>query len=615
VAGNSLEGLLSIPQQMPPQSGSFDTRPKRVEAWVAALPMAHVGESARRLYTALREMNRLTLSAQDRLKNLEILRAPHYQIAEALKRHYTNQPLPLSPKNHKVAELAIQLNSEMAMGYKSVIEDTLGRSGFSRLKAKVLTTAVHRSIRYLSNVLLGAYQLYIHHPENTWLELNRLYLFAEEHQLHKKLVKDHVVDEALLDSTIADNYKQILLLALANPYRLRQPIMEAVYLALRDWAPHCHIQPFKPCAAGDSCTSINLNTDAAPGFFIKDNNADPQLCRTIDTSDLIRQVGDHMLPHGNEGIPQEVLKRLIQAWNGKSHRAFSRTPRNDDITITLGLSATHHYIDEVLRPLRAGSRSLCAGTIDRIQLAQPVLGNPDDSMELDRPAMYTSTPVFGISNIDDHTPDVWDPDYTYRATNPSYSMTAREEDDQRRKEALFSPVNCKGINESAGGYSLLGRLEYDADSRRVQVGELVGLNEPVGEEHQFSIGVIRRIKSWNNGLELGIQKLAPCAEAIATAVPPKDGEEKKYNRSLILPELGGIDQPATIVTHAWQREGDLLITNIHGQKAMIELTRMLESTGVFAQFQFHVLEDDDRPRKTPVDGENNDEFESVWSTL
>ncbi len=615
MAENSLEGLLSIPQQMPPQSGSFDTRPKRVEAWVASLPMANVGESARRLYTALRELNRLQVSPQDRLKNLEILRTPHYHIAEALKRHYINQPLPLSPKNHKVAELAIQLNNEMAIGYKSVIEDTLGRGGFSRLKAKTLTVAVHRAIRYLSNVLLGAYQLYIHHPENTWLELNRLYLFAEEHDLQRKMVKDHVVDEALLDSTIADNYKQILLLALANPYRLRQPIMEAVYLALRDWAPHCHIQPFTPCTAGESCTSINFNTDAAPGFFAEDSCADPQRCRRIDTSDLTRIVGEHMLPNGNDGIPQEVLQRLIQAWSGKSHRAFSRTPRNDDIPITLGLSATHHYIDEVLRPLRAGSRSLCAGTIDKIHLAQPVLGNPDDSMELDRPAMYTSTPVFGISNLDDHTPDVWDPDYTYRVSNPMYSMTARSEDDQRRKEALFNPVSCTSINESAGGYSLLGRLQYDADSRRVQVGELVGLNESGSDDGQFSIGVIRRIKSWNDGLELGIQKLAPCAEAIATAAPPKDGEEKKYNRSLILPELNGIDQPATIITHAWQREGDRLITNIHGQKAMIELTRMMESTGVFAQFQFRVLDEDDVSDHSSTGNDSGDEFAAVWSSL
>lgn len=618
MASNTLEGLLTIPHQLPPSGKPFPTRPKQVEAWVSTLPMANIGECARQIYTTLKEMNRLIISPQDRFKSLEALRPPLFVVTETLKKHYTRQNLPLSPKNQKIAELAIQLNSEMAIGYKSVIEDTLAKS-FSRLKMKSIGVSIHRAMHYLSNVLLCAYQIYIHHPENTWLELNRLYLFAEENQLHDKLIKDTVAEEDTLGSTIEDNYKQILLLALANPYGLRQHITEAVYKALGGWAPHCRILPFDACRETEGCTSINLNSDAAPGFFSDDGATNPIFCRNIDTADMTRIISNSILPQGsgNSGIPEEVLKRLALTWSGRSRRAFSRTASNHEITITLGLSATHHYIDEILRPLRAGVRSLCAGTIENINV-QPVLGSPNDSMELDRPALYTSTPVFGISNIDDHTPDVWDPDYTYRVSNPTYSMAPNEEDDRRRKKALFTPIDCKGVNESAGGYCLLGRMAYDKDSRRVQVGELVGLNDNTSDPTQFSIGIIRRIKSWNNGLELGIQKLAPCAEAIATAAIPKDGESKKYNRSLVLPELSSINQPATIITHAWQREGDKIITNIHGQKALIKLSKMLESTGVFAQFEFVVLENEDSPpdkSSSAKDSPQEEGFDDVWSLL
>ena len=616
MAGNTLEGLLTIPQQVQPERGSFYARPRQIEEWVSQLPMANIGESARQIYTTLREMNRLVIAPQDRFKSLEALRPPLFVVTEALKKHYIRQNLPLSPKNQKIAELAIQLNSEMAMGYKSVIEDTLAKS-FSRLKMKGVATSIHRAMHYLSNVLMCAYQIYIHHPENTWLELNRLYLFAEENQLHDKLIKDEVADSDSMGSTIEDNYKQILLLALANPYSLRQHITEAVYKALGDWASHCRILPFNVCGEGEGCTSVNLNSDAAPGFFCDDGGTNPVFCRNIDTAEMSRIISSSILPQGSDGsgIPEAVLKRLVLIWSGKSRRVFSRAASNNEITITLGLSATHHYIDEVLRPQRMGARSLCSGTIENINV-QPVLASPDDSMELDRPALYTSTPVFGISNIDDHTPDVWDPDYTYRVTNPTYSMSASEEEDKRRKEALFSPVDCKGVNESAGGYCLLGRLEYDKDSRRVQVGELVGLHENDSDASQFSIGIIRRIKSWNNGLELGIQKLAPCAEAIATAAIPKDGESKKYHRSLILPELSGINQPATVITHAWQREGDKVITNIHGQKALIQLTRMLESTGVFTQFEFTVIENEDTSSKGDTTQLASEEgFDDVWSIL
>jgi len=90
--------------------------------------MANIGECARQIYTTLREMNRLIISPQDRFKSLEFLRPPLFVITETLKKHYIRQNLPLSPKNQKIAELAIQLNAELAMGYKSVIEDTLAKS-------------------------------------------------------------------------------------------------------------------------------------------------------------------------------------------------------------------------------------------------------------------------------------------------------------------------------------------------------------------------------------------------------------------------------------------------------------------------------------------------------
>ena len=608
MAGNTLAGLLTIPHQTPPGAGTFLTRPKQVETWVTTLPMANIGESARQLYKTLREMNRMTLAPQDRFKSLELICAPLQVVTEALKKHYIHQNLPLSPKNQKIAELAIQLNTEMAIGYKSVIRDKLSK-GLTRLNAKVVGTSIHRAMHFLSNVLLCAYQIYIQHPENTWLELNRLYLFAEENNLHSKPLKA-APGLDMHSSTIENNYKQILLLALANPYGLRQHITGAVFRALKNWTVYCHILPF---SANREYMLINLNSDAAPGFFCDGSNVNPVFCRSIDTTEMGNIFSNNQLPQtaGDTEIPEEVLKRLILAWRGGARRVFSRSASNNEITITLGLSATHHYIDEILRPQQVVPEKDEGAT-------QPdsTHRSPNDSMELDISAHYTSTPVFGISNIDDHTPDVWDPDYTYRASNPTYSMSPSEEDEQRRREALFTPVNCTGINESAGGFCLLGRVEYDKDSRRVQVGELVGLHDNEADPKQFSIGVIRRIKSWNNGLELGIQKLAPSAQAIATAAIPKDGQYKKYNRSLLLPDLSGINQPATIITHAMQREGDKLFTKVNGQKSLIQLTRELESTGVFAQFEFTEIEDKDHPANEQSLPDNTDEdFADVWSVL
>ena len=617
MASNMSEGLLNIPEQSKPTAGSFDPRPKQVEAWVASLPMANIGESARLVYTALREMNRLGISEYDRYKSMELLREPVYQITEVLKTHYINQNLPLSPKNQKIAELAIQLNSEMAIGYKAIIHDKLNKT-FSRLNNKTLGICLHRAIHYLSNVLLCAYQIYIQHPENVWLQVHRLYLYAENHQLHTTLVKDHVTPDNTLDSTISDIYKQILLLALAGPYRLRQHVTEAVYKALEVWAADAHIHPYGEILDDSYVFNINMNSDAAPGYFRDDGTVNPAFCRTVDTSELVQTMSNSMLSGGDNAtkIPPDVQKRLIVTWSGKSHRTFPRTSKNNEIAITLGLSATHHYIDEVIRPLLKDPTATCPTATDALQTGNPIATTEDDVV-LDERAQYTSTPVFGISNLDDHTPDIWDPDFTYRANNPIHALEANR-DETHDKVSLYAraPLPCKGVNESAGGYCLLGYLVYGKDSQKVQVGELVGIRDNIASSStQLGIGIIRRIKNWKNGLELGIQKLAPCADAVALSSIAKNNAVEKYQRSLVLPRLSGIDQPATLITHAWHQTDDQLIANVHGRRTLIKLTKQLESTGVFSQFEFTVLENVQETTKPSINAETDDEFDTVWTLI
>jgi hypothetical protein len=642
VEGATPAGLLDIPEQSKPTEDSFDTRPKQVEAWVAALPMANVGESARRIFSALKEINRLSISEHDRFKTMEAFRTPVHHITGVLKKHYISQNLPLSPKNQKIAELAIQLNSEMALGYKTVINDRLGKR-FSRLSSKTLTTSIHRAIRYLSNVLLCAYQIYIQHPENVWLQIHRLYLYAEANNLHTTPVKNHVAPGSPLDSSISDIYKQILLLALAGPYRLRQQVIDAVYSELETWAGDCQIHAYGEIENNDYAFTINLNTDAAPGYFKDEGAANPAFCRTVNTSELAQTLsnsllsselssepssepssGNHAASNGTK-IPEDVQKRLLMTWSGKSRRTFSRASKSNEIAITLGLSATHHYIDEIIRPLLSDPATPCPTATESLHTMEPLrivdtqTGNDeDDDPALDERAHYTSTPVFGISNLDDHTPDVWDPDYTYRVNNPTYAYLHSEELDTGDKASLYAiaPLACKGINESAGGYCLLGYLEYGKNSQKVQVGELVGIRDNIdANSTQLSIGVIRRIKSWKNGLELGLQKLAPCAEAIATASLTDDGTHEKYQRSLVLPELSGINQSATLITHAWHQVDDQLIANVHGHRTLIKLTKQLESTGVFSQFKFEIIDKIKKPNTQPETTESNDEFDSVWKFI
>jgi hypothetical protein len=422
----------------------------------------------------------------------------------------------------------------------------------------------------------------------------------------------------LHDSTIRHVYKQILLLALAGPYRLRQRVTSAVYDALDTWVDNCRVLPFEEATDEETNFIVNLNSDAAPGYFRANDGTHTDFLRIINTREMTQMMSATMLPAGRvSDIPDDVLKKLIITWQGQARRTFSRTSKSGEITITLGLSATHHYIDEVIRPMRMeGKAMVCEGATDTLQTESGLDMSIDEELSLDTSAHYTSTPIFGISNLDDHTPDIWDPDYTYRAENPSIDFAPDSEEDKRRKALFYEPLSCKGINESAGGFCLLGYIQIEDDTHKVQVGELVGIREDAdNEDLQLAIGIVRRIKNWRNGLELGIQKLSPCAEAIATATLNSDGQTEKFQRTLVLPELNGIKQPATLITHAWHHTGETLIANVQGQKIPITLTKQLESTGVFTQFEFSVQDSKEPKRKTTPQAESSDIFESVWSTL
>ena len=112
---------LSIAERHRPTKESFDFRSASVEQWVETLPVGNVGETARLVYGALHDVNRLDISWKERQRFLEQLRAPISYVQESLVKRYTGMSFPLPPKTQRIAALAQTLYLEMALGYKTAI--------------------------------------------------------------------------------------------------------------------------------------------------------------------------------------------------------------------------------------------------------------------------------------------------------------------------------------------------------------------------------------------------------------------------------------------------------------------------------------------------------------
>ena len=164
--------------------GQFNTHPRAVKHWLDNLPIAHIGETSRQLYTAMSEVNRQEdVPVKQRFHFLEGVSEPLNMILPELHRHYAGKPLPLSKKRRKIADLYTQLLRQAILGYEQVIARAieLNRLGWK----KVVTTSVHRIFHYSGLLLLNQRLLYQPYQKGLWQQLYWLYQMVESYKLLK----------------------------------------------------------------------------------------------------------------------------------------------------------------------------------------------------------------------------------------------------------------------------------------------------------------------------------------------------------------------------------------------------------------------------------------------
>jgi hypothetical protein len=576
---------LHIQQRKPGGTPNFDASPAAVPRWVEALPIVNIGETARQLYQALCDLNRQDIPAAHRFKALELLRPKVFYVLEALKKHIVGQPFPLGDKARKISRLARELLREMGDGYKLLVMEEVAGSG--RKDSRTLTFTLHRAMHCLAQLLLKAYQTYAPHPEGVWSDIHQLYRYSETQGLHQTLVQV-VEPEGTLPSSIETLYKQILLLALSCPYRMRHGEAEQVQIRLERWAEHSRLTPMSLHGQQPGLFMSHLDSDDPPVYrSLRQGNENDVLCRALDTTELAEDVRTALatLHEGNPGPMEHTLRRLMLAWGVMPRRRFSRSQQSARVSVAMGLAATHHFV--------SGEAAFGQGDGKPGFQPEPASGGRD--WELEPVPMNYDTPM---QTTQRHRGEI--PDNLGEIAAPT-----------------FQPHDWHMINVSAGGYCLLwDRME----NSRAQVGELLGIRElDDPDSFHWRLGVVRWMKT-NTGLELGVQMLSPGAVAVGARPYPATSQEPQFSRALLLPEIRALEQPATLLlTSPPFRTGGTAIVNSHGRDVKVKLHKMVENTGSFAQFQFVTLTDNSSPAKNPFQEEQEPtpaaELDEVWDLL
>ena len=599
------------------QESPFDIRPAAVEAWIADLPVANLGETSRRLYTALVDLNGQSLSPKKRVAVLEQLSTHVHYADEALKKHFVGQSFPLKPVNYQVARLARALSIQFAMGYQTAAYEQLGKSGFHKDQT-FAQAALFKAIDLFGLTLLRTYQVYAPYPRGLWQRLHKLYLTAESHGLDSLPMEK---GRSATEKTIADAYKQLLLFALACPYRLRQNETEQVYGFLGNWAGTCSLSKLDDTEDRHGIFITDLDGDLPPSYWVlQHEDYRRENSRLLDTTALAGSMHDYLAQLEKQQkrsgikstlIRESTLQRLMLAWGVMPKRQFARTRQHSSAYVAAGLSAAHYFIS---------GEVVFARTVTDANGAQTQGNSLENYHHLfearshfdSKPLTTRTAAVRDVWQIGGERPSDADHDHlgTIDYTKPVKDMSVIPE------FANYRTHEWKMVDISAGGYRFL----WDRpESSYAQVGELLGIREASDPDtFHLALGVIRWMQCGHKtGMELGVEMLAPGAVAAAIKLLKPDGNCGQYMRALLVPAIKTINQPATLLTPTVPyRTGDTVIVNIQGKETRAELNKLVENTGCFAQFQFTSADKTQGPHteSDPAEAAPED-FDPLWGAI
>lgn len=569
---------LAVPRRRR-DGGCPDIGPRATAAWLDRLPMADAVESARRIKALLDQVNGAVVPAPARFKFLEKLREPVWDLIEAMAAGVVGRDLPLTTKGLLMADLMRDLHGALAMGYKIIVVEIL--DGSARHDKKLLVRTLHRALAEHIRVLLDSYRLYSPAPRQLWQEMHLLYFYAEAKGLESTEIADPHSD-AGIPQDISGMYKNALLVALGDPYRLRQNEAEKAYAALRRRTGEAKLTGPAGAAAGTNRHYCRLNTDLPPGPEAPLSDRDIKYCRILDLTQLVATMRAELArdPDQATGVDRnrsldDLSRRLLQAWEGRSRRGFSRIRRVAPLELGIGFHAAHHLV--------------AAGGETEATEAEP----PKPPQRKLDPLIDTHT-EFSIAPLPSQLQRYRD------SQNPGTLLAIRAADVDETgnnwaepRRASYTAQPWRTLNISAGGYCVL--WDHNTPSA-AQVGELVGIREGSADQARWSIGVVRWMKyDASVGVKLGIEILAPQASAATGQPLQKNVNGESPFNCLRLPEVQAMNQPATLLIPALRhRVGDDLAIREHDRSIGVRLTNELENTGNFARFQYARLGDQTR---------------------
>ncbi len=599
---------------------AVELTPKQIRLWVEQLPAANLGDSSRSTYRLLVDANQAILEPDLRLSILILIEPVALRLVDALERQFINNHISLNDKQKKIAALVQAIQTELSIGFHAVIESII-IDGVKRSSKKVLTQAIGLAIKYHGLVILRCYQLYASVPPRVWRELYLLYLLARSHEVETKPFK---TGDSEQPRSAKDYFIQVVLLATANPYQLRQAEIELMWQLLPDYVSLCNLEAH---AFNNQPFIFNLNSGAPPVQKALYRKKDNENCLKISVVAIIEKLKLD-LTHVQENARYSarktmVFKHLIHCWSQSTQRSFARTNCKEQIRVSIGLGATHYLLMEsvLMRQtadpadepdeldLNPQTLDAMEGSLKNATIA--VVASPKDRINVDGNKNYLSTSAITGQDV---WAKLYQPDRAVSQPEQEKIVARRSRDSIVRDS--YKIQDCALINMSPGGYCL--HIPSADLPKHAQTGEIIGFIEGDISDQHWSIGVVRWVRRQvrEDYIQMGVQLLAPDAVPISIQLRNSRSEKNNYQRALLLPALTGVGQAATIVTNplAFNLNNKVRVTEI-SQEYEVRLTKEISSSGSSRQFCFDRIANPNEVQQAAKPSNEPKDLDGVWDLL
>lgn len=600
----SLHIQLRVPTPSRETLSFCEASPRALRDWLAGLPKANLGETARQLYQALTELNQLRVSSELRLQLLELLRPDVHFVCSHLERHYLNQPIVLSERPRKVAGLCQALQNHLAAGYKLVVSRIVSRPQIER--PQLLTAALQRALHALGALLVRSTQLYSPASEGLWLELHQLYRLASENGLQHTPVRDALAHEGEALST-EQCYLSTLLFGSARCNQIRQQHIAPLAAALQAWGS---LACLRPATHPASLFVFSPQVDGPPRYrslFAADRL--PNMLG-LDPSQLVAAIEAHLqlpaeqrqgsrLP-GRNALGDDLLRHLAAAWGVVADRSFQRRPGSGRLEACLGMTALHYQL--------AGERPFNEVLERHDSSSRAVFKLNNGAADVWAKAFDAQTAETEPTLADDHIEFV----------RPAKPAQATRQEPGSAREPAYPCFAVDLVNQSPGGYCLAWPAEVPA---QLQAGELLGLREDAnGPWRVATVRWVRQVRG--GGTQMGVELIAPNAQPCGVRLLRKLDQGSEYLRALMVPQVSAIARAPTLIVPLLPfQEGHKVSLNQEGEECRAILGSRQAHTGNYNQFEFRVIGDATVARETSItpwssaQGSAEADFDSLWKSL